>query len=70
MKNSSYISLDFQENISRICAMKQTIVKNTCSFVCVIIAGILAFYGKDGWGWFIFLAIVISCIEIDFKDEE
>lgn len=48
--------------------MKQTIVKNICSFVCAIIAGILAFYGKDGWGWFIFLAIVISCTEIKFEE--
>lgn len=26
--------------------------------LCVVIAGILAFHGTSGWGWFLFAAIM------------
>ncbi|EFO7518597.1 hypothetical protein RLV03_000385 [Salmonella enterica subsp. enterica serovar Benin] len=29
--------------------------------ICAIFAGILAFNGKDGWGWFLFVAALIAC---------
>ncbi|EEJ5470881.1 hypothetical protein AU693_003914 [Salmonella enterica subsp. diarizonae] len=29
--------------------------------ICAIFAGILAFNGKDGWGWFLFVAVLIMC---------
>lgn len=28
--------------------------------IIVISAAYLAYYGKDGWGWFIFLALMIG----------
>ncbi|EIZ2110662.1 hypothetical protein MOQ95_005388 [Salmonella enterica] len=29
--------------------------------ICAIFAGILALNGKDGWGWFLFVAALIMC---------
>jgi len=31
---------------------------NSLSIICVIGAVILSMHDKDGWGWFIFLAII------------
>lgn len=28
---------------------------------CVIFAGLLAMEGKPGWGWFLFVAALITC---------
>ncbi|EJP3659496.1 hypothetical protein NUR12_001077 [Salmonella enterica] len=29
--------------------------------LCVIFAGLLAMEGKPGWGWFLFVAALITC---------
>ncbi|EDZ0945599.1 hypothetical protein GN543_004985 [Salmonella enterica] len=29
--------------------------------LCVIIAGLLAMEAKPGWGWFLFVAALITC---------
>ncbi|EMV0393031.1 hypothetical protein AABH71_005122 [Salmonella enterica] len=29
--------------------------------ICAVLAGVLAWKEKQGWGWFLFAAIVISC---------
>lgn len=29
--------------------------------ICAIFAGILAMEGKSGWGWFLFVAVLIMC---------
>lgn len=29
--------------------------------ICAIFAGMLAWQGKPGWGWFLFVAVLIMC---------
>ncbi|EJP3721845.1 hypothetical protein NUR08_004414 [Salmonella enterica] len=29
--------------------------------LCVIFAGLLAMEGRSGWGWFLFVAALITC---------
>ncbi|HGA5699032.1 TPA: hypothetical protein ACIS09_001687 [Salmonella enterica subsp. enterica serovar Birkenhead] len=29
--------------------------------ICAIFAGLLAWQGKPGWGWFLFVAVLIMC---------
>lgn len=33
------------------------------SIICAIAASTLAFYDKDGWGWFLVLALISSPFE-------
>jgi hypothetical protein len=28
--------------------------------ICVLAASALAFYGKDGWGWFLFAGVIVA----------
>lgn len=35
------------------------ILLSILTFVCIVAAGILAYYGKEGWGWLVFLAFII-----------
>lgn len=30
------------------------------STICLLVAAVLAFYGRDGWGWFLFGALVFG----------
>ena len=39
----------------------------TC--MAIFVAGYLAFYGKDGWGWMIFLAICIGSTSFKYKND-
>ena len=34
---------------------------NLASIVCATAALFLAYHGKDGWGWFLFGAILLHC---------
>jgi hypothetical protein len=34
---------------------------NAVSVICTVVAAILAFHQKDGWGWFLFIAVV-TCV--------
>ena len=36
------------------------IAANLASIVCVAVSGTLAFHGREGWGWFLFGAVVLS----------
>lgn len=30
------------------------------SFICLMIAGLIALSGNDGWGWFLFAALLFD----------
>jgi hypothetical protein len=34
------------------------VIGNFISFISIIVAGFLAFNNKDGWGWFLLIAIL------------
>jgi len=36
------------------------VTANLLPMVCVILASVLMFSGKDGWGWLVFIAILTS----------
>ena len=38
--------------------MKWT-TEQIASMICLIIAGVLAYYDKEGWGWFLFAALIL-----------
>lgn len=43
--------------------MKETLlllIANISAMIATVFAGQLAYDGKDGWGWFLFAAIVLS----------
>lgn len=40
--------------------MKQILENNIISLVCILIAAALAILSKDGWGWFMLLAIIFG----------
>jgi hypothetical protein len=42
---------------------------NMASILCALAALFLAFHGKDGWGWFLFGAILLHCYPSSGKDE-
>lgn len=33
---------------------------NLAALACFIIGGILAFHGKDGWGWFLLIGLMCA----------
>ncbi|WP_377838742.1 hypothetical protein [Bosea sp. UC22_33] len=35
------------------------LVLNSASILCALAAVLLAYHGKDGWGWFLFGALVL-----------
>jgi hypothetical protein len=39
-----------------------TALCNLTSFACVVGAVFLAFHGKDGWGWFLAIALFAHCV--------
>lgn len=39
---------------------------NIASITCAIAAGMLAYSGKDGWGWFLCAACVL-CATVEIK---
>jgi hypothetical protein len=42
---------------------------NLVSLACVGVAGWLAVKGKEGWGWFLFVALLCACsMKMEFKD--
>lgn len=40
-----------------------------CAAILSIAAGVLAFYGRDGWGWFLFIAIWLGAITASSKSD-
>jgi hypothetical protein len=44
-----------------------SLLANLPSLACVIIAGYMAFHDKNGWGWFLFLAVLLAK-SIDHED--
>ncbi len=43
---------------------------NVFSILCAIVAGSLAYNNKDGWGWFLFVALICFVIPDGSDDEE
>lgn len=37
---------------------------------CIAGATFLAYYGKEGWGWLIFLGLCIGCYSVSSNDKE
>jgi len=35
------------------------IMANIASVACALAAAFLAYQGKDGWGWFLFVAVIL-----------
>jgi len=38
-----------------------TVASNLVALACVLFAGKLCLEGKEGWGWFLFIALLTSC---------
>ncbi|WP_196298448.1 hypothetical protein [Enterobacter ludwigii] len=50
------------------CGVILPVIALIAPVLCSAVAGILAYQGKDGWGWFLFAAIVLaSGISIKIK---
>jgi hypothetical protein len=43
------------------------LICNLASIACVISAAVLAFHGISGWGWFLFLALLL-CSSLTTND--
>jgi hypothetical protein len=35
------------------------LVGNAVSIICAIASSLLAFHGKDGWGWFLVVSVLV-----------
>jgi len=40
--------------------MMNLLLANTVTIICIIIAGILIYSNKEGWAWFLALALVFG----------
>lgn len=40
------------------------------ALACILVAGKLAFIGKDGWGWFLFSAVILGSVTASSSDEK
>jgi hypothetical protein len=36
------------------------LILEACAIVCAVFAGLLAYAGKDGWGWFLGMALLTT----------
>lgn len=45
------------------------VATNIASILCVIIAGLMLYLGKGGWGWFLFAALLLSTT-VEFKEKK
>jgi hypothetical protein len=43
---------------------------NLGAIACFIFAGLLAYRGKSGWGWFLFVGVLISATSIEWGDKD
>lgn len=39
------------------------------TLAAVVSAAVLAYHGRDGWGWFVFLALCIGCYSLKTKGD-
>lgn len=39
------------------------LICNLASIVCAVASGFLCYKGVDGWGWFLFLTLLLHCTE-------
>lgn len=46
------------------------LIKGACIVACIAGVVYLASEGKDGWGWLIFLAIVLGSGSIKYNDDK
>lgn len=40
------------------------------AIVCAVVGGVLAYEGKDGWGWFLFAAVWLGAIGASSSPDE
>lgn len=49
--------------------VKELLIANICAMLFAITSGVLAFYGKDGWGWFL-IAAIMCCHTLKYKKDK
>jgi len=47
---------------------RTTFVRLLAACICVAGATFLAVYGIDGWGWFLFVAVLLGCVNVTTND--
>lgn len=45
----------------------QFLALEATSIACVVMAGLIALEGKDGWGWFLFIAVMTT---VSYRSEK
>lgn len=45
------------------------LVCNAATITCVIMAGLLGLEGRSGWGWFLLVGLLISCVPASKDDK-
>ncbi len=45
------------------------VLRTIAAIVAIVVAGYLAYHGKDGWGWMIFLAICIGSTSYKYTND-
>lgn len=48
------------EQLEKTGATKDALKKSLVPATCAIMAGIIACMGKEGWGWFLFVAVLLA----------
>ena len=48
------------KTVSEACTKKIDFFKYSYVAICLVISAILAIMGKDGWGWFLFAAVMLA----------
>lgn len=51
-------------------ALLMWIIVETGSWICLIGAGVLAFHGKDGWGWFLIVGLLLAATSTKEKKKK
>lgn len=44
--------------------MVNVIARLLVAGICTGVAGMLAYGGKAGWGWFLFAALILGCVTV------
>jgi len=45
------------------------VLRTVATIVAIVAASYLAYHGKDGWGWMIFLAICIGSMSYKYTND-
>lgn len=45
------------------------LVCNAATITCVIMAGLISLEGRSGWGWFLLVGLLISCVPASKDDK-